>query len=154
MPEMQGEFKGSAPYILSRIIVAGETVARPALLLDSGAVHVLVVIPSWQLSSSAAAHIKGWPLETLYGLGTMQAYRGSSVTLQLEDTNGTLISIPLDAIHFILYDDDDDQPRSFLPPSLLGFQHGAFGMSQLLIDNANQRVSLTYQEPFTPTRLE
>ena len=41
-----------------------------------------------------------------------------------------------------------------IPPSLIGFQHAAFGLSQLLVDNASQRVVLTYQEPFTPTRLE
>ncbi|MCX6022446.1 MAG: hypothetical protein NTZ05_12095 [Chloroflexi bacterium] len=76
--------------------------------------------------------------------------------IELADASGNVIAIPFDTIHIILYDptEDMDIQLAQLPPSLLGFQHGAFGMSQLLIDNANQRVSLTYQEPSTPTRLE
>ena len=51
--------------------------------------------------------------------------------------------------HVLLYDAGDTGFAPVdIPPRLIGFQHPAFGLFQLLVDNANQRVILTL---FLPT---
>ena len=154
MAEVHGTFHQSRPVISVEIAIAADRFGPLFVLADTGAAHILIVLPRERVSVDFVSRYMTWPEDSFFGVGSLQVRRVPAGVLRLRDSGGQLLELAIEPMHVLLYDLDESGfiSRS-IPPSLIGFQHAAFGLSQLLVDNASQRVVLTYLEPFTPTRL-